>query len=116
YRIAADHEFLYRQCLNGAHFHHSDQLIALYASGGFSWNNQINCFLDWLEIARRYGSPDAAERFFRPIIRSAVRSARPETRDLSSTTSPVMMASAQAALKRVVKRWSVTERAATRAL
>jgi hypothetical protein len=76
YHIAADHEFMYRQRLDGASFFHSDETIAMYASGGYSWNNRIRCLREWLDIARRYGPPEAAERYFRPLIRSAVRDGR----------------------------------------
>lgn len=66
-RIAADHDFLYRQRAQGALFHHSDVVVAAYVSGGYSWQNQEQCFDEWLEIACRYGPCDAAKAFFAPM-------------------------------------------------
>lgn len=101
YRIAADHEFMYRQRLNGAYFHHCDDVIALYSSGGLSWNNQIRCLQELLEIARRYGPPEAAERMFRPAIRSAIRGSNERAASATAT-----------ALRTLVGRWRFTARAA----
>jgi glycosyltransferase involved in cell wall biosynthesis len=70
YRFAADHEFMYRQRQNNARFHHSDTVISVYTSGGFSWKNEVRCIEEWWEIAGRYGASKAAERFFLPIKRN----------------------------------------------
>jgi glycosyltransferase involved in cell wall biosynthesis len=70
YRIAADHEFMYRERQLGASFHHSDTVVAVYASGGYSSQNEARCFAEWLELASHYGTAAGAERFFRPLIRS----------------------------------------------
>lgn len=63
YRVAADHEFMYRMRDRGASFYNCDLVISAYASGGFSSRNQDVCFDEWERMAGRYGSPDAARRF-----------------------------------------------------
>jgi glycosyltransferase involved in cell wall biosynthesis len=70
FRIAADHEFMYRQRRNGARFHHCDAVISVYASGGMS--NCSRCFDDWMAIAGSYGSAEAAERYFGPARRAKI--------------------------------------------
>lgn len=62
YRIVADHEFLYRQREKGARFRHSGALIAVYASGGLSWNRRRETYDEWKAVLARYGRPEAAER------------------------------------------------------
>lgn len=64
YPIAADHEFLYRMYGTGAHFHHSDTIIANYFYGGISSQNESLCHRDWYRLARQFGKPKAANRFF----------------------------------------------------
>ena len=64
YPIAADHEFLYRMCEAGARFHHSDAIIANYFYGGISSQNESLCHRDWYRLARQFGKPKAANRFF----------------------------------------------------
>ena len=103
---------MYRQRLRGAQFHHTDQLIALYTSGGLSWNNQIDCFQEWLDIARRYGPPEAAECFFRPLIQSAIRTAARERSTANRGTA--LLVTAESVLRRVVGRWEPPRRFAVR--
>jgi glycosyltransferase involved in cell wall biosynthesis len=73
-RIVADHDFLYRQRLRGARFHHCDVVIAEYVSGGYSWQNMDLCFDEWLEVASRYGPPQAVRAF---IERMRLMESRP---------------------------------------
>ncbi len=62
YRIVADHEFLYRQREKGGSVHHSGALIAIYSSGGLSWNRRRETYDEWKTVLARYGQADAAER------------------------------------------------------
>ena len=62
YRIVADHEFLYRQREKGSSVHHSGALIAIYSSGGLSWNRRLETYDEWKTVLSRYGQSDAAER------------------------------------------------------
>jgi glycosyltransferase involved in cell wall biosynthesis len=64
YRIAADHEFMYRQRANGAQFFHTGSVIAVYASGGYSWQRLERCFEEWSDLASRYGNERAARRLY----------------------------------------------------
>ena len=120
FTIAADHEFMYRQRLNGAHFHHCDRVIALYSSGGYSWQNQIRCFQEWVEIARLYGPSEPAERLFRPAIRSAVDAEACE-RNLGGSSAPsalledaLDLSAFIAMVRRIVKRSDRATRVAVR--
>jgi glycosyltransferase involved in cell wall biosynthesis len=74
FRIAADHEFMYRLRCNGARFYHCDTVISLHSSGGFSARNQLRCLDEWIAIANKYGPVGAAEGFFGPA-RTALVSA-----------------------------------------
>lgn len=66
YRIAADHEFLYRMKAGGARFFHSLETISVYAAGGLSERNRLRLFDEWLELAERYGDKGAI-LFFRGL-------------------------------------------------
>jgi len=63
YRIAADHDLLFRARRDGARFFNCDELIAVYARGGRSLGDFARCRAEWTEIARNHGDPVAAERF-----------------------------------------------------
>jgi hypothetical protein len=54
YKIAADHEFMYRCKRNGAKFHLSNSFVTIYESGGASWTNAVCCIKEWREIAMEY--------------------------------------------------------------
>ncbi len=62
WRIVADHEFLYRQRAKGARVHHSGALIAIYSSGGLSWNQRRQTYDEWKSVLARYGDAEAAEK------------------------------------------------------
>jgi glycosyltransferase involved in cell wall biosynthesis len=70
FRIAADHEFMYRQRRNGARFHHCDAVISVYAGGGMSAKNYLRCMDDWMAIAGSYGPAKPAKRYFGPARRA----------------------------------------------
>ena len=59
YRIAADHEFMYRMREQGARFHHCLEILAVYPAGGLSQRHQRTLFKEWLRIVQRYGGPGA---------------------------------------------------------
>ncbi len=64
YQIAADHDLLFRARANGARFFNCDEVVAIYAAGGISAQRYDLCQSEWLEIARSYGDPIAAARFY----------------------------------------------------
>ncbi|MDB5314622.1 MAG: putative glycosyltransferase [Rhodospirillales bacterium] len=72
YRIAADHDFLYRARRAGARFHHAGIAIAVYAQGGMSHQHEQRCFHEWWEIAQRHGDAAAATGYFRARFGAAV--------------------------------------------
>jgi hypothetical protein len=55
YRIAADHEFMYRMRSKGASFHHCDATLAIYFRGGFSSQHEALCRKEWRLLARAFG-------------------------------------------------------------
>lgn len=63
YRIAADHEFLYRMKSQGANFHHCGEILAVYYGGGLSAQKGVDCVREWWRIVRTYGK--GADKFFR---------------------------------------------------
>ena len=65
YKIAADHEFMYRMRAGGAKFHHCGHVLAIYAGGGLSAIRTVECVQDWWRLARRFGQPSKADAFFR---------------------------------------------------
>jgi Glycosyl transferase family 2/Glycosyl transferases group 1 len=64
YRVAADHDVLFRAKLNGATFFNSDELISVYVGGGMSAQNFDLCKNEWRAIARTYGDAEAVEHFY----------------------------------------------------
>jgi glycosyltransferase involved in cell wall biosynthesis len=70
FRIAADHEFMYRQRSRGARFHNCDTVISVYAGGGLSAKSLLRTFDEWIAITSKYGSADAADRYFGPERRA----------------------------------------------
>ena len=74
FRIAADHDLLYRLVRQGVRFHHANAVLATYACGGFSWRNQERCFEEWRRIALRYTEwPEAVARAFTAMRRDLRR-------------------------------------------
>jgi glycosyltransferase involved in cell wall biosynthesis len=64
YKIAADHDLLFRCRGSGKQFFNCDELVAIYVGGGFSAKNYDRCKQEWATIARTYGDPVAADRFY----------------------------------------------------
>jgi glycosyltransferase involved in cell wall biosynthesis len=66
YKIAADHEFMFRMKAAGASFHHSLSTVAEYVAGGLSSQSLMTCVEEWLRIALSH-SPNAhaVRRFYR---------------------------------------------------
>ena len=67
YRIAADHDLLFRAKLNGATFFNSDELVSVYVGGGMSAQNYDLCRQEWRAIARTYGDAEAVDLFYRHL-------------------------------------------------
>jgi FkbM family methyltransferase len=76
YRVAADHEFMYRMRKQGASFYNCDLVVSAYASGGFSWRNQDLCFDEWERMAAQYGNPEAARRFVDSLRQTRMQAIR----------------------------------------
>ncbi|MES2712866.1 MAG: glycosyltransferase family 2 protein [Pseudomonadota bacterium] len=72
YRIAADHDLLYRARRAGARFHHAGIAIAAYAQGGMSTQHEQRCFHEWWQIAKTHGEADAATAYFSARFGAAV--------------------------------------------
>jgi hypothetical protein len=94
YRVAADHDLLFRAKLNGAKFFNSDELVSLYVGGGMSAQNYNVCKKEWRAIALTYGDAEAVEHFYahmdNPDLASDegsedMRSASPRGRDVFAT-------------------------------
>ena len=64
YRIAADHDLMFRARAQGARFFNCDEVIAIYAAGGFSARQNERCRAEWAEIARSHGDAAAADEFY----------------------------------------------------
>lgn len=75
YRIAADHEFLYRMKKGGARFFHSLETVSVYTAGGLSARQRLRLFDEWLELAERYGGKDAMT-YLRRLRADALAEAR----------------------------------------
>ena len=72
YRIAADHDLLYRARRGGARFHHAGIAIAAYAQGGMSTRQEQRCFHEWWRIAQAHGDAAAASAYFSARFGAAV--------------------------------------------
>ncbi len=64
YRIAADHDLLFRARAQGARFFNSDEVVAIYVAGGLSSRQQEVCWKEWAKIARSHGDAQAADVFY----------------------------------------------------
>jgi glycosyltransferase involved in cell wall biosynthesis len=64
FRIAADHDLLFRAYEGGAKFFNCDEIISVYAGGGMSAKNYPLCKREWARLGRRYGDADAVGRFY----------------------------------------------------
>jgi hypothetical protein len=64
YRIAADHDLLFRACARGARFFACDEVVSLYVAGGLSMQQYERCRREWAEMTRTHGDATGAERFF----------------------------------------------------
>lgn len=62
FRIAADHDLLWRAWRRGAKFFHADEIISVYLGGGFSARQFERCKQEWCVIAFRHGPRKAALR------------------------------------------------------
>lgn len=78
FRVAADHEFMFRLRALGASFHVMPVVVSRYVGGGLSAMNLDTCVSEWWAIARRYAKkPSAADRFFGELLRDALCDAAP---------------------------------------
>jgi GT2 family glycosyltransferase len=64
YRIAADHDLLFRARAQGVRFFNCDELVAVYVAGGLSAQQFERCRKEWAEVARAHGNAVAADRFY----------------------------------------------------
>lgn len=71
WRIAADHEFMYRMRAKGASFHHCDTTLAIYFGDGFSSERESLCREEWWQLACTYGDKRKADRWFGRELKGA---------------------------------------------
>lgn len=64
FRVAADHDLLFRARKGGAKFFYCAELVSVYVGGGFSAKNYGLCKKEWLQIAETYGDAASARRFY----------------------------------------------------
>jgi glycosyltransferase involved in cell wall biosynthesis len=67
YRIAADHDLLFRARKDGARFFNCDELVSACMGGGMFPRNFALRKREWARIARNHGDPAAADLFFKPL-------------------------------------------------
>jgi hypothetical protein len=76
FRIAADHELMFRAAASGSRFAVADAYISLYEGGGLSSQDQLECLKDWATIGVKYSiNPRSVYRFYAPemLIEMAAR-------------------------------------------
>jgi hypothetical protein len=97
WRIAADHEFMYRMRAEGARFHHCDATLAIYFGGGFSAQNEALCHEEWWRMACIYGDKSKADLWFRMGTEAAVPNDPPQvsSREIASRIFAAFRAVAQ---------------------
>ncbi len=71
FRIAADHDLLWRAWRSEAKFFPSDELVSVYAGGGVSAQQMERCKQEWCVIALRYAPRKAA-----PLLRNCTYAER----------------------------------------
>jgi hypothetical protein len=64
FRIAADHDLLFRAYQSGAKLFNCDELLSVYVGGGISAQQYDRCKREWIAIARTYGSDAAADQLY----------------------------------------------------
>jgi glycosyltransferase involved in cell wall biosynthesis len=64
YKIAANHDLLFRARRDGKRFFNCDELVVMYVGDGLSAREYDRCKQEWAAIARTYGDPVGADRFF----------------------------------------------------
>lgn len=73
YRIAADHDLLFRARAQGARFFNCDEIVAIHAARGLSEEQSERCRKEWARVARSHGNAAAADAFYARL--DAVRAA-----------------------------------------
>lgn len=74
FRIAADHDFLFRMCARGASARIEPMILSQYVGGGLSWQHLFECLAEWRRIALKMTEhPERVERRFRTLTAHTVR-------------------------------------------
>jgi glycosyltransferase involved in cell wall biosynthesis len=69
FRIAADHDFMYRMKRSGCTFYHCGIPLSIYTGGGFSARNFPTCVSEWERTcAAHSGKPGRVREFFRGML------------------------------------------------
>jgi glycosyltransferase involved in cell wall biosynthesis len=85
FKIAADHELLFRAAARGAKFHTSDTYVSIYEGGGFSSRMEFECHREWIEIGLMHSdSSDRVWRFYTPQLVHLMRVKVAQNRDVKS--------------------------------
>jgi hypothetical protein len=98
FRIAADHELMYRLKNSNAKFYHCGEVISIYAGGGLSARREKECLQDWWRIARLYGERRGVDHFFRNQF-------SPKN-EIGPWTPDVIFGWLIRSIKRMAKRWT----------
>jgi glycosyltransferase involved in cell wall biosynthesis len=70
FRIAADHDLLFRARRCGAKFFNCEETISVYAAGGFSAKHYDQCKMEWRDVAERHGHAKRARKFYTKLERA----------------------------------------------
>jgi len=69
FKIAADHDFMYRMRASGSRFHVSDVIASVYRGGGLSWQHQTRCCQEWLMTCKAHSeNARGVDSFFGPML------------------------------------------------
>jgi len=79
YRIAADHDLLFRAAQQGARSFHANVLISTYVGGGLSWTHWDRCLEEWELIGKKFSRDPARVARHYQGIRLATDLQKPAT-------------------------------------
>lgn len=73
-KVSADWDLIFRARNNGAKFHLTDTIVAVYRAGGFSAQHAVQWVVDVWGIAKKYTkNPEKASEYFSPIVEAHKR-------------------------------------------
>lgn len=100
FRIAADHEFMYRMRSKGASFRNCDATLAIYFGGGFSSRNEALLHEEWGLLARAFGDKTKFDRWLHGTPEEVGPAYAPQVlREFASGISKILRTIAQSIRK-----------------